>query len=45
MKLKVFLNMYGIRQEVGMLLQDKQRIFFEYTRKVLSRRRHAPYPP
>ena len=30
MKLKVFLNMYGIRQEVGMLLQDKQRIFFEY---------------
>ena len=31
MKLKVFLNMYGIRQEVGMLLQDKQRIFFEYS--------------
>ncbi|MBQ9088731.1 MAG: type II toxin-antitoxin system HipA family toxin [Lentisphaeria bacterium] len=30
MKLKVFLNMYGIRQEVGLLLQDKQRIFFEY---------------
>ena len=30
MKLKLFLNMYGIRQEVGMLLQDKQRIFFEY---------------
>ena len=23
--------MYGIRQEVGMLLQDKQRIFFEYS--------------
>ena len=31
MKLKVFLNMYGIRQEVGLLLQDKQRIFFEYS--------------
>ena len=31
MKLKLFLNMYGIRQEVGMLLQDKQRIFFEYS--------------
>ena len=30
MKLKVFLNMYGIRQEVGLLHQDKQRIFFEY---------------
>ena len=30
MKLKVFLNMYGIRQEVGLLLQDKKRIFFEY---------------
>ena len=30
MKLKVFLNMYGSRQEVGLLLQDKQRIFFEY---------------
>ena len=26
MKLKVFLNMYGIRQEVGLLLQDKQRM-------------------
>ena len=23
--------MYGIRQEVGLLLQDKQRIFFEYS--------------
>ena len=31
MKLKVFLNMYSIRQEVGLLLQDKQRIFFEYS--------------
>lgn len=31
MKLKAFLNMYGIRQEVGLLLQDKQRIFFEYS--------------
>ena len=30
MKLKVFLNMYGIRQEMGLLLQDKKRIFFEY---------------
>ena len=30
MKLKVFLNMYGCRQEVGLLHQDKQRIFFEY---------------
>jgi len=30
MKLKIFLNMYGCRQEVGLLHQDKQRIFFEY---------------
>ena len=29
MKLKVFLNMYGFRQEVGLLYQDKQRIFFK----------------
>ena len=36
MKLKLFLNMYGIRQEVGMLLQDKQRIFFEYSPNFLK---------
>jgi serine/threonine-protein kinase HipA len=36
MKLKVFLNMYGIRQEVGLLLQDKQRIFFEYAPEFLK---------
>ena len=30
MKLNVFLNMYGKRQEVGLLQQDKQRILFEY---------------
>ena len=30
MTLKVFLNMYGKRQEVGLLAQEKQRIFFEY---------------
>ena len=31
MKLNVFLNMYGKRQEVGLLQQDKQRILFEYS--------------
>ena len=36
MKLKVFLNMYGCRQEVGLLHQDKQRIFFEYAPKFLK---------
>ena len=36
MKLKVFLNMYGIRQEVGLLQQDKQRIFFEYASEFLK---------
>ena len=30
MKLKVFLNMYGSRREAGLLVQEKQRIFFEY---------------
>ena len=30
MKLNVFLNMYGSRREVGLLVQEKQRIFFEY---------------
>ena len=30
MKLKAFLNMYGNRQEVGLLVQENQRIFFEY---------------
>ena len=30
MKLNVFLNMYGARREVGLLVQEKQRIFFEY---------------
>ena len=30
MKLNVFLNLYGSRQEVGLLHQDNQRIFFEY---------------
>ena len=30
MKLNVFLNMYGKRQEVGLLQQDKQRILFEH---------------
>ena len=36
MKLKVFLNMYGIRQEAGLLLQDKKRIFFEYSPEFLK---------
>ena len=36
MKLKVFLNMYGIRQEVGLMIQDKQRIFFEYAPNFLK---------
>ena len=36
MKLKVFSNMYGCRQEVGLLLQDKQRIFFEYASEFLK---------
>ena len=36
MKLKVFLNMYGFRQEVGLLYQDKQRIFFEYAPAFLN---------
>ena len=36
MKLKVFLNMYGCRQEVGLLHQDKQRIFFEYAPECLK---------
>ena len=36
MKLKVFLNMYGCRQEVGLLHQDKQRIFFEYAPEFLK---------
>jgi serine/threonine-protein kinase HipA len=36
MKLKVFLNMYGFRQEVGLLYQDKQRIFFEYASEFLK---------
>ena len=30
MKLNVFLNIYGARREVGLLVQEKQRIFFEY---------------
>jgi serine/threonine-protein kinase HipA len=30
MKLNVFLNMYGSRREVGLLVQEEQRIFFEY---------------
>ena len=36
MKLKVYLNMYGCRQEVGLLHQDKQRICFEYAQEFLK---------
>lgn len=31
MKLKVFLHAYGIRRFVGLLAEDKNRIFFEYS--------------
>ena len=36
MKLKVFVNMYGKRQEAGLLQQMKERIFFEYKPEFLQ---------
>lgn len=36
MKLHVYLNMYGTRQLVGLLIEDKQRIFFEYAPDFLT---------
>ena len=33
MKLKVFLNMYGIRREVGLLYEKENRVFFEYSKE------------
>ena len=36
MKLKVFLNSYGIRREVGMLFEEDHRIFFEYAPEFLA---------
>ena len=36
MKLKVYLNMYGKRQEVGLLYEKQNRIFFEYSKDFIS---------
>ena len=36
MKLKIFLNMYGIRREVGLLYEKENRFFFEYSKDFLE---------
>ncbi len=36
MKLKVFLNMYGIRREVGLLYENSKRVFFEYSKEFID---------
>ena len=36
MKLKVFLNSYGVRREVGILSEEDHRIFFEYAPEFLT---------
>ena len=36
MKLKVYLNMYGKRQEVGLLYEEQNRMFFEYSKDFIS---------
>lgn len=36
MKLKVYLNMYGIRREVGLLYENSKRVFFEYSKEFID---------
>ena len=36
MKLKVYLNMYGKRQEVGLLYEKQNRVLFEYSKNFIS---------
>ncbi len=36
MKLKVILNTYGIRRELGLLYEKENRIFFEYSKEFLE---------
>ena len=36
MKLKVYLNMYGKRQEVGLLYEEQNRVLFEYSKDFIS---------